>query len=103
MKQRLIITSLIALFLCLGTLGAIFWAKGYRPSFKEKTIKGTSLLVVNSYPEGASVYLNDKLTTATNESISFFFVKIIYHSAIIIHRIVIIIRRDYIVSSIVVR
>lgn len=69
MKQRLIITLIIALFLCLGTLAAIFWAKGYRPSFKEKTIKGTSLLVVNSYPEGASVYLNDKLTTATNDTL----------------------------------
>lgn len=48
---------------------AVFWAKGYRPNFKEKTVSGTSLLVVNSYPGGASVYINDKLTTATNDTL----------------------------------
>ena len=69
MNQRLFITLGVALLLALGTTIAISWAKGYRPSFKEKTIKGTGLLVTNSYPEGASVYLNDKLTTATNDTL----------------------------------
>jgi len=69
MNQRFLITLGVALLLALGTIIAISWAKGYRPSFKEKTIKGTGLLVTNSYPEGASVYLNDKLTTATNDTL----------------------------------
>lgn len=68
-NKRLLITLVVFLFLTLGTFLAIFWAKGYRPSLKEKSIKGTGLLVANSYPEGASVYLNDKLTTATDDTL----------------------------------
>ena len=69
MNKRLAITLFLAVILFLGTVLTIFWAKGYRPSLKEKTIKGTGLLVANSHPKGASVYLNGKLTTATDDTL----------------------------------
>lgn len=69
MNRRLSITLAVTVMLAAGTLAAIFWAKGYRPSLSEKTIQGTGLLVANSYPEGASVFLNDKLTTATDDTL----------------------------------
>jgi hypothetical protein len=69
MNHRLIITFIVAVVLTVGTLAAIFWAKGYRPSLEGKSFQGTGLLVANSYPEGASVYLNDKLTTATDDTL----------------------------------
>lgn len=58
----------IIIFLCLigGTLIAIKFAKGYRPSFKTKKMEGTGLLAANSTPRGATVFINDKLTTATD-------------------------------------
>lgn len=70
MNRRLIITALTAVLLAAGTYTAIKFAKGYRPDFKSKEIKGTGLLVVNSLPQGAQVFLNSKLTTATDDTLN---------------------------------
>lgn len=70
MNKRLLITIGIALFLILGTLAAIRFAKGYRFDFKKKKVAETGLLVANSFPTGASVFINDKLTTATNDTLN---------------------------------
>ena len=70
MNKRLAITILIALFLAGTTFLAIKFAKGARFNFKEKKITETGLLVANSYPTGASVLLNGKLTTATNDTLN---------------------------------
>ncbi len=70
MNKRLLITLGVALFLFLGTFAAIRFAKGYRLDFKGKTVSGTGLLVANSFPKGASVYINDKLTTATDDTLN---------------------------------
>jgi len=49
---------------------AIFLAKGYTFSPKEKRIVGTGILAITSEPDAASVYLDGHLTTATNANIS---------------------------------
>lgn len=51
-----------------GTILAIQYAKGGRPS--TQGIRDTGLLVVNSFPTGAQVYINDKLTTATDNTLN---------------------------------
>jgi hypothetical protein len=51
-----------------GTILAIQLGKGYRPTSKGLT--GTGLLAANSFPTGAEVYLNDKLTSATDDTLS---------------------------------
>jgi len=64
--RRVIITNLIILTLILlGTVVAIYYARGYRPNGINK-IEGTGILSVTSKPDGAKVYINDHLTTATN-------------------------------------
>lgn len=70
MNKRLLITLATALLLGLGTFLAIQWGRGYRPDFKNGQLKGTGLLSTNSYPKGAQVYINDKLTTATDDTLN---------------------------------
>ncbi len=48
---------------------AIQFAKGYRPDIKAGVIQGNGLLSVTSYPKAARVYLNDKLTTVTDDKL----------------------------------
>ena len=67
---RLLIAILIVLFIVFGTIFAIKLGKGYRPSFKNKTLQGTGLLAANSFPKGASVFINNKLTTATDDTLN---------------------------------
>lgn len=60
-------------FVVIGTLIALKWARGYRPSFiggKAPAISGTGLLVANSDPKGAEVIVNGKLTTATDDTLN---------------------------------
>jgi hypothetical protein len=52
------------------TFVVVLTAKGYRPNWEEKTMEVTGILVATSDPDGASVYLNNKLTTATNTTIN---------------------------------
>lgn len=70
--KRAVITSIIILLLILiGTVIAVFYARGYRfnpddPNF----LQGTGVLVLTSKPDGARVYINDELKTATNNTIN---------------------------------
>lgn len=59
-------------FLVGGTLFALRWARGYRPTFGRKgpALTGTGLLVVSSDPKGAQVFINGKLTTATDDTLN---------------------------------
>lgn len=50
---------------------AIFWARGFKPNFRNGTIQRTGLIVANSVPTGAQVLIDDRLTSATNTSIAF--------------------------------
>src|SRR5690348_12777929 len=72
MKRQIFISLLILLFLGVGTVVAIFYGKGYSLDFTSGKgfLKGTGLLVATSVPDGAQVFINDHLTTATNNTIN---------------------------------
>ena len=71
MRKGLLFTLLALLFIGGGSYFAIQFAKGYRPNIRDKKIEANGLLVANSFPNGASVFLNDKLTTATDTTLHF--------------------------------
>lgn len=68
MSKKLIIPIASSILVITGTLFAIRWAKGYRPS--RQGLKGTGLLTATSNPSGAQVFINNKLTTATNDTLN---------------------------------
>jgi hypothetical protein len=51
-----------------GTYLAVQFGKGYRPT--THGLSGTGLLAANSFPPGAQVYLNGRLATATDDTLS---------------------------------
>ncbi len=72
MKRQILIPLLIFLFLLLGTTIVVLYGRGYRfgiisgrPEFL-----GTGLLVATSDPDGASVFIDGHLTTATDNTIN---------------------------------
>lgn len=67
---RLLIAIIFFIALIAGITFAIKYAKGYRPSLKNRALEGTGLLAANSYPKGAAVFINDKLTTATDDTLN---------------------------------
>ena len=69
MKKQLIISLILVTLLVLATSVIIFYGKGYRINFNGGTtaIAGTGLLVVTSSPDGAQVFINGQLTTATED------------------------------------
>lgn len=67
--QKTLITSLSGIaFVILGTYVAIQFGKGYRPN--RQGIAGTGLLAANSFPPGAEVYIDGKLSTATDDTLN---------------------------------
>lgn len=72
MNKHLVISLLIFSFVIVTTVGVVLVAKGYRFAFNTGKIEiaGTGLLVVKSTPDGAQVFINDRLTTATNNTIN---------------------------------
>lgn len=74
MKKQLFISLAIIGFLLAGTLLVILYGKGYRFGFSEGKpgISGTGILVATSNPDGAQVFINGHLTTATNNTLNLF-------------------------------
>jgi hypothetical protein len=70
-KNRVSFSILISILIILITTLAIFWARGFKPNLKDGSIDRTGLIVLTSSPTGASVYLDDRLTSATNTNIAF--------------------------------
>lgn len=70
MSKRFIFTIITLLVIATAAGVAIFLAKGYTFSPKEKRIVGTGIITVSSQPDAASVYIDGHLTTATNATIS---------------------------------
>ncbi len=70
MSRRFLFTILTILIIVAGTVVAVFLAKGYTFSSKEKRIVGTGIITVTSVPDSASVLLDGSLTSATNATIS---------------------------------
>lgn len=67
-RFRRLITFWPLLFIALGTAAVILYGRGYRPDLKENTLKSTGLVSTTSDPTGAQVFVDGKLTTATNNS-----------------------------------
>jgi len=70
MNKKLLITITTVIFLLGGTFLALKFAQGYRLNLKKQKVTATGLLVANSFPKGASVFINDKLTTATDDTLN---------------------------------
>lgn len=68
-KYRVHITVFITFSILLVSAVLIFWARGFKPDLKNRTIDRTGLIVATSIPTGAQVYLNDRLTSATDTNI----------------------------------
>lgn len=69
MSKRFIITIITLIAIAVIAAVAIFLAKGYTFSTKEKRLVGTGIITVSSEPDSASVYIDGHLTTATNTTI----------------------------------
>ena len=62
---------LLALFLITGTTTIVIkLGQGYKPDLSTKSLQPTGLLVATSLPDGAQVFINGKLKTATNATIN---------------------------------
>ena len=72
MIKQLLIPIAILIFLVLGTTAVVLYGKGYRINTnpEQPTILETGLLVTTSQPDGAQVFINGHLTTATNNTIN---------------------------------
>lgn len=71
-KKSLLIILSVFLFVIAGTYLVTLFARGYRPNFQgtNLTLKATGLLSATSKPKGASVYIDDKLITATDDTLN---------------------------------
>ncbi len=68
-KTKTLLASLSGIaFVVIGTYIAIQFGKGYRPS--REGVAGTGLLAANSFPPGAEVYIDGKLSTATDDTLN---------------------------------
>ncbi len=70
MSKHFIITILTLIVIGIGAGAAVLITKGYSFSPKEGRLVGTGIMSVASLPDGASVYIDGHLTSATNTSIS---------------------------------
>jgi len=71
-RHRSFITLFVSCFLILGTIAAIYFARGYRLNPRQglNALHGTGLLSATSYPKSAQVYIDDKLVTATEDTLN---------------------------------
>lgn len=70
MKLHPIITLALTVSILIGlTTFTVLYAEGWRFNTQTKTIQKTGMLAIRSIPEGAKVYLNNKVLTATNDTI----------------------------------
>jgi len=70
-RKSILIISIVALLITSSTLAISIFARGYRFSFKEGlNFKATGILSAISKPKGASVFVNNKLITATDDTIN---------------------------------
>ncbi|MEO8581656.1 MAG: PEGA domain-containing protein [Patescibacteria group bacterium] len=68
-NTRVAFTFFSAAVIIVGTLFAIRYAKGQRPT-SGGTLRETGLLDANSFPTAAQVFINGKLTTATDDKLN---------------------------------
>lgn len=68
-RQNFIILATI-FFILIGSFLVIMVARGYRLDIKSAKVLPTGILVATSDPDGAQVLIDNKLTTATNNTIN---------------------------------
>lgn len=70
MKKPTVISAITILLVATVAAGAIFLVKGYKFSPTTGTVSGTGIISITSTPDGASVFIDGHLTSATNTTIS---------------------------------
>ncbi len=73
MKRQLKISIGVLLFLIIGTILAVLYARGYRFGVDKggtPQLSKTGILNAQSIPQGSNVWINDHLTTATNNTVN---------------------------------
>lgn len=70
MNKRLAVVLGVSLFVIAGTYLLVNYARGYLPDLQNRQLKPTGLLVATSDPEGAQVFLNGELRTATDDTLN---------------------------------
>lgn len=72
LRKQVFVSFLIIFFLVLATVTVVLYGSGYRFGFEQgqPLVEGTGILVASSTPEGASVLVNDKLITATDNTLN---------------------------------
>lgn len=72
MKKQIIIPLLILIFLIFATTLVVLYGKGYRITFKQDVpnLAKTGVLVAESTPNAAQVFIDNHLTTATDNTIN---------------------------------
>lgn len=68
--KRVVAPFIVTIILALVSLAIIFYGRGYRLDFDQKNVAPKGLLVANSQPNGAQVFIDGKLTSATNSTIA---------------------------------
>jgi len=68
--KKIIPSVLIVTLLALATITIIAIGRGYRFNAADKKISSTGLLVATSDPDGAQIWLNGKLKSATNTTLT---------------------------------
>jgi len=69
-RMRIFLFFLSLIIIPLTTYFVILFAKGYRPSLNQVTLKPTGILVLTSYPDGAQTFINGTLKAATNSTVN---------------------------------
>jgi len=69
-RKRSIIFLSIFLMVIAGAFLVIKLAQGYRPDLSTKSLRPSGILVATSVPDGAQVYLDGRLASATNTTIN---------------------------------
>ncbi len=70
-KYRVLFSLAILIFIVVVSAAVIFYSRGFKPNFKNGTFERTGLIVATSLPTGAQVFLDGRLTSATNTNIPY--------------------------------
>jgi hypothetical protein len=69
-RKSLIVILLVSTLVVFGTYFISILARGYQVNLKNGSLQATGIISANSKPKGASVYLNDRLVTATDDTLN---------------------------------
>lgn len=70
MSKQFLITIVTLVVIAAAAVAAVYFVKGFTFSPTEGKMVGTGILALSSTPDGASVYIDGHLTTATNTTLS---------------------------------